>query len=81
MASKNTKTGLLTLLGIAAGSVAAWWVYKTASPEEKAKIKNKISEAGNKVKDAYASAEDAVVENYDKAKNSVEREAQRLKNQ
>ncbi|WP_031429045.1 hypothetical protein [Flavimarina sp. Hel_I_48] len=78
MASKNTKTGLLALLGIAAGSVAAWWVYNNASPEEKARIKSKINEAGNKMKDAYASAEDAVVENYDKAKNTVEREAQKV---
>ncbi|MGB3775226.1 MAG: YtxH domain-containing protein [Leeuwenhoekiella sp.] len=78
MASKNTKTGLLTLLGIAAGSVAAWWLYTNASPEEKERIKSKINEAGNKVKDAYASAEDAVVENFDKAKNTVEREADKV---
>lgn len=72
MASRNTKTGLLTLLGIAAGSAIAWWRYNTASPAEKARIKNTINQAGNKIKTAYNDVEEAIVENYDKATDSVE---------
>ena len=71
MASKNKKTGLLALLGIAAGGAFAWWKYKTASPEEKAKIKNSINDAGSKLKTAYNDMEGTVTDNYKKLKSDA----------
>ncbi|MEH6408688.1 MAG: YtxH domain-containing protein [Leeuwenhoekiella sp.] len=78
MASRNNKTGLLALIGIAAGGAFAWWKYNTASPEEKAKIKEKISQTGSKIKDAYADVEDTVSGNYNKLKDNVKKEAEKL---
>ncbi len=78
MKTTNKKTGLLALLGLAAGGAFAWWKYNTATPEEKAKIKGKINEAGSKIKEAYNDVEGSVTDNYNKLKGDAKKEAEKI---
>lgn len=70
---KNGK-GLLALLGVAAGALA-FWQYKKMSPEKKAELKGKISDAGQRLKDKFQEGEATLTEKYEQLKNSSKTKA------
>ncbi len=90
MKNSNKKTGLIALVSLAAGSAFAWWKYRTASPEEKAKIKDAINQTGTRIKETYNDVEDSVKdainqtgtkikENYNDVEDSVTDSYKKLK--
>lgn len=61
--NKNNTAGILAFLGAAAGAFA-WWKYNNLSATDKRKLKNKITDVGDKVvdsvKDFQKSASDTI---------------------
>jgi uncharacterized protein YjbJ (UPF0337 family) len=74
---KNSK-GILALLGLAAGAFG-FWKYKNMTPEEKAKLKERANNAGQKLKDTFDDVEGQVSKKIDKLKDSVNKEISDLK--
>ena len=62
--NRNQKTGLLALIGAGIAGGLAYWKYKTMSPEDKAKLKSRVNEAGNKIKETTADIEKSISEKY-----------------
>jgi uncharacterized protein HemX len=75
---RNNGKGLLALLGLGAG-VFAWWKYKNMTPEEKATLKGKIDETGEKIKETYAEVEGTISEKYEQVKNTIKKEINEAK--
>ncbi len=67
------RTGLLALLGVAAGAFA-FWKYKNMTPEEKKELKTKVSNTGQKIKKTVGEVESTISEKYDQLKNKTKRE-------
>lgn len=70
---KNKKTGLLALIGLAAGAFA-FWKYKNMSPDEKDRIKSKVSDTGRKIKETVDDVETSISDKYDQLKNKGKQE-------
>ncbi|QAA80999.1 YtxH domain-containing protein [Aequorivita sp. H23M31] len=67
------RTGLLALIGIAAGAFA-FWKYKNMTPEEKEKIKSKVSDTGRRIKETVGDVESTISDKYDSLKNKAKQE-------
>ena len=52
----NKGKGLLALLGVAAGAFA-FWKYKNMSDDEKARLKGKVNNVGQKIKEGAQDVE------------------------
>lgn len=63
--------GLLAILGIGAG-VFAWWKYRNMTPEQKAKLKEQLDNAGQKIKETAQHVEESISEKYDQLKDNIE---------
>ncbi len=74
----KNKNGLLALIGIGAGAFA-WWKYRNMTPEQKAELKGKVNDAGNKIKGKMNDAESAISEKYEELKTSAKREYDDMK--
>ncbi|HZJ18845.1 MAG TPA: YtxH domain-containing protein [Pricia sp.] len=70
---KQSKRNWLALLGIGAGAWA-FWKYRNMPPEEKEKLKSKLTDAGNKLKETVEDIEADVTDTYTQAKRSLENE-------
>jgi len=92
MTTRKQNTGIAAAVLGLAGGLFAWWKYKNSSDEEKARIKGKINDLGEKLKETYTDAEIKVKEAYDevehkitgndtkKFKKDVEREVEKIAN-
>lgn len=69
--NKNQKTGLLALIGAGIAGGLAYWKYKTMSPEEKAKLKGRVNEAGNKIKETAEDINKSISEKYTELKKTA----------
>ena len=67
---KNKDKGLLALLGIGA-SAYAYWKYKQLTPEEKAKIKDKLDKVGDKFQETVDEVEITISEKYEQLKTAA----------
>lgn len=74
----KNKSGLLALIGLGAGAFA-WWKYRNMTPEQKAELKGKVNDAGNKIKGRVNQAESAISDKYEELKNSAKREYDDMK--
>lgn len=70
--ARNKKTGILALLGLAGGALA-YWKYKNLTPEEKANMKAKIKNTGDKLKEGVSDVENTISEKYEQLKTSVQK--------
>jgi len=70
--ARNKKTGLLALLGLAGGAFA-YWKYRNLSAEEKANMKAKLKNTGNKLKEGVSDVESTISEKYEQLKTSVQK--------
>ncbi len=66
-------TGLLALLGVAAGAFA-FWKYKNMTPAEKEKLKSKVNDTGRKIKETVGEVESTISDKYDQLKNKGKQE-------
>ena len=48
--NRQQKTGLIALIGAGIAGGLAYWKYKTMSPEQKAELKSRVNNAGDKIK-------------------------------
>lgn len=69
----NKGKGLLALAGLAAGAFA-FWKYKNMTPEEKNRIKSKVSDTGRKIKETVGDVESTISEKYDSLKNKAKQD-------
>ena len=77
---KNQKrTGLLALIGAAAGAYA-FYKYKTMSQEEKQQLKDKVTDTGRKIKETVGDVESTISNKYDEFKNKSANKYDDLKN-
>ena len=67
---KNRDKGLLALLGIGA-SAYAYWKYQQLTPEEKAKIKDKLDQVGDKFQETVEEVETTISEKYEQLKTAA----------
>ncbi len=70
---KQQGSGLLALLGIAAGAYA-WYRYKNMSPESKQQLHGKVNAAGQQFKDTISNVESTITDRYDQIKNGNKKE-------
>lgn len=69
----NKRTGLLALLGAAAGAFA-FYKYKNMSDEEKQNLKDKVTDTGRKLKEKVGDVENTISNKYDQLKNKAKEE-------
>ena len=69
--NKNNTAGILAFLGAAAGAFA-WWKYNNMSYSEKQKIKNKISDVGDKVMDGVKDFQKSATDTINKTGKKIE---------
>lgn len=69
----NKGKGLLALAGLAAGAFA-FWKYKNMTPEEKNRIKSKVSDTGRKIKETVGDVESTISEKYESLKNKAKQD-------
>lgn len=69
----NKRTGLLALLGAAAGAFA-FYKYKTMSDQEKQDLKDKVSDTGRKLKEKVGEVENTLSSKYDELKKKGKEE-------
>ncbi len=81
MITRNQNAGIAAALLGLAGGLFAWWRYNNATPEEKARLKNKVNELGTKLKDTYTEVEDTVSDNVATLKNKLAKEQQKAADQ
>lgn len=70
--SKKTG-GLLALLGLAGGAFA-FWKYRNMSVEEKAALKSKVKDVGEKIKETAVDVEKSVTETFSDLKQKAKEE-------
>lgn len=75
---KNQKTGLIALIGAGIAGGLAYWKYKTMTPSEKAKLKAKINDAGDRIKETATDVENSLSEKYAQLKNTVKKETKEV---
>lgn len=73
MMKKSQKTGLIALIGAGIAGGLAYWKYKTMSPSEKAELKAKLNNAGDKIKETANDVENSLSEKYAQLKNTVQK--------
>jgi len=76
---KQQGSGLLALLGIAAGAFA-WYRYKNMTPEKKQQLHGKVNEVGQQFKDTLSNVESTISDKYAQMKNGTKREIEDVKN-
>lgn len=69
--NKNQKTGLVALIGAGIAGGLAYWKYKTMSPEEKAQLKGRVNNAGDKIKETAGNIEKSISEKYTELKKTA----------
>tara|TARA_R100000935_G_scaffold8302_7_gene17548 strand:+ start:186715 stop:186960 length:246 start_codon:yes stop_codon:yes gene_type:complete len=69
--NKNQKTGLIALIGAGIAGGLAYWKYKTMSPEEKAKLKGRVNEAGERIKETAGDINKSISEKYAELKKTA----------
>ncbi len=69
--NKNQKTGLLALIGAGIAGGLAYWKYKTMTPAEKAKLKGRVNDAGNKIKETAGDINKSISEKYTELKKTA----------
>ncbi|WP_034258264.1 hypothetical protein [Altibacter lentus] len=70
----NKGKGLLALLGVAAGAFA-FWKYKNMSDDEKARLKGKVNNVGQKIKEGAQDVERSLTDKYEELKGKAKAEA------
>ncbi|MGJ8592967.1 MAG: YtxH domain-containing protein [Aquaticitalea sp.] len=76
---KQQGTGLLAILGIAAGAFA-WYKYKNMSPEKKQEIRGKVNHVSQQFKDTISNVESSISQKYGEIKNGATREVEDITN-
>ncbi|MAZ73435.1 MAG: hypothetical protein CMC70_09845 [Flavobacteriaceae bacterium] len=69
--NRNQKTGLLALIGAGIAGGLAYWKYKTMSPEERAQLKGRVNEAGNKIKETAGDINKSISDKYAELKKTA----------
>ena len=69
--NRNQKTGLLALIGAGIAGGLAYWKYKTMSPEERAQLKGRVNEAGNKIKEPAGDINKSISDKYAELKKTA----------
>ena len=69
--NKNNTAGILAFLGAAAGAFA-WWKYNNLSASDKKKLKNKITDVGDKVMDSVKDFQKSATDTITRTGNNLE---------
>ena len=76
---KQQGSGLLAILGIAAGAFA-WYKYKNMTPEKKQQLHGKINDVSRQFKDTVSNVESTISDKYTQMKNGTRREIEDVTN-
>lgn len=75
--NRNNTAGILAFLGAAAGAFA-WWKYNNLSASDKQKLKNKITDVGDKVVDGVKDFQKSASKTISRTSNEIEASYQDL---
>ncbi|HBR55032.1 MAG TPA: YtxH domain-containing protein [Flavobacteriaceae bacterium] len=69
--NRQQKTGLIALIGAGIAGGLAYWKYKTMSPEQKAELKSRVNNAGDKIKETAGDIEKSISDKYAELKRKA----------